>query len=1092
LEIKIAYIKGGIYHEKAGIFKDEEGNIVAFNGSGNETPGGWRNNTESFHAFTSWDDDRHIKPELVIFERLWNGNDPRTTVVPLPFAVVKGLLDFKDYFKDGMDDPIDVLDLGVDATKKWTWTPELAFVFESQRLWNHRDFAYAETAIKPFEHQDYIASSVLKNWPPRFLFADEVGLGKTIEAGLVIKGFIAAGRVDRLIILAPANAMKQWQEELLNKFGLETWRLDGNYVVAPQTDPHRPPRREKVDAVNPFRSKPYLIVSSQLIRSEERLEQICQLEYDLIILDEAHHARASNNAGRREENKLLQAMGELRYNTLGLILMTATPIQLSRLDLWDLLGILELPGKWQDQNSFDRFFQMINEPEPDWKFLLDMANSGIQQGGFDQNEEARVLRDDYLTIDVYKLTHIVKENDSAAVKELSEEELKALKVLLFRLTPVRQMTYRHTRELLKRYRKEGKFSGKIADRNPSKERVELRGTDDDLTSERGLYHRIDQYVRVYYAKYNNVRKGMGFLMEVYRKRLTSSFYAIKLSLKKRHGRLGQALETGDFSIIFKELEEEEFQDLLPDNLMDEFIDEEGKTKASGNVSALRDVVTKEYEYLGNFIEHLNALPNDTKAEHLDTLLAKIFGSGKKQVIIFSQFMDTVNFLLEYFRAKYGERLGSYSGDGGKYWDSKEWKKCSKQEIQNKFADPSDRMDLLICTDAASESLNLQTCDTVINYDVPWNPMRIEQRIGRIDRIGQESPIVNVYTIFYKDSVEEKAYDRCLKRIGYFKTTLGHLQPILQSTERAIRDASMAGTPEEEAAIIERMDNEYEIIAQTEEDLRIERLLNYYTPQLDLLKNRAPVTQQELENVIAPSLEAAGWQKNDAVWKREEASITFDQTFMDRKGGEVELVTPHSSLSKYIGNLPELPESIGHIHRIQMSGLVGFAVESNGRFYIANNLSDLKSPKGDSYPSLEEARMGLKYKINEQRLQYLEADRKAWINRHTNWKVRVNMYLDNVARWRWKSARTEGALDNFSDETLAQVWNKYLNDSDRTLTKQLVEIVSYKPTFDPAEKGKGRISTKSPKDARKEQSFLDDLRRITQKINLNEEQRKGIV
>ena len=199
LEIKIGVShKGGIYHEKAGIFRDEEGDIVAFNGSGNETPGGWVRNTESFHTYTSWKDDHHIRPEIDTFNKLWHNRLPGTTVIPLPEALREQLIQFRDYYQEGLDEPLDSSDILQHQVVEWSWTPKLAYLFEAPRLWNHHDFAYAETAVTPYEHQDYVATTVLETWPPRFLRCDEVGLGKTIEAGLIIKGFLAAGRIDRL------------------------------------------------------------------------------------------------------------------------------------------------------------------------------------------------------------------------------------------------------------------------------------------------------------------------------------------------------------------------------------------------------------------------------------------------------------------------------------------------------------------------------------------------------------------------------------------------------------------------------------------------------------------------------------------------------------------------------------------------------------------------------------------------------------------------------------------------------------------------------------------------------------------------------
>lgn len=1091
LEIQIAVKKGGIYHEKAGIFEDAEGHVVAFNGSGNETPGGWFNNTESFHVFTSWEDDRHIQPEIETFERLWEGKDPATTVIPLPFAVVKGLIEFQDYYRAGIDEPVDPADLEVvQARKDWEWTPELAYVFEAPRLWNHRDFAYMETAITPFDHQDYIASTVLEDWPPRVLLADEVGLGKTIELGLILKGFLAAGRVDRCLILAPASTLEQMQQELYTKFGLEVWRLDGDQVVGPEIDPNKDPPKDPVDAANPFRSKKLLLASSQLVRLDDRKEQVLGLEWDLVVLDEAHHARARDKHGGREPNKLLDLLEQLRYNTQGLILMTATPIQLDRRELWDLLNVLELPGRWQDEEAFDRFFAEVNADEPDWRFLLNLTESTIEMWGVDE-ASAKEVGEEFPGVDIYRLLHALKEKQVNEILTFSDEELEAFRLLVYRHTPIRQMVFRNTRELLKRYREEGKFDGKLADRDPSKETVALAGDPDDPTSEHGLYKRIDQYVREYYAKYDELRAGLGFIMETYRKRLTSSLHAIKLSLQRRRDRLREALETGNYAALFGDLTEDDLLD-VPEDVRDRFAAELAGEGTGGLGGGLRELVETEAEYLDGFLHDLAALPNDSKVEHLDDLLGRRLSEGVRQVIVFSQFTDTVDFLLDYFLPKLGDRLGSYTGGGGRYWTGSEWAVCSKQEIQKKFRDPDDPLSVLICSDAASEGLNLQTCNTVINYDIPWNPMRIEQRIGRVDRINQEAPVVHIHTVFYEGTVEEKAYDRCLERIGYFKSALGHLQPILQATQKAIRRGALAASEDEEDAILAEMEKEYEeSVAEVDEAMRIEQLLNHYSPRLPMMENKAPITQEELAGVLTPLLEDAGWFQDGDVWRREADVVTFDPKLLDEKGNEAELITPLSSITQLVGTVPELAETIeadgSTIHRLMVQGLAGLTAEADDGAYLAERITDFQgAPSGRRFGSVKEARQGLEHLIEDQRRQFLEADKQAWSNRRRNWEVRVGMYLDRVAHWKYRSEQV-GKSEDLTEEEFLAMWNAYLEDPERQLAKRLAGIIGYRPASDVMVRRRGRVPKKSPRSTAKEEQMLAELERIERRLKTVESQ-----
>jgi len=1096
LEIKIAIPhSGGIYHEKAGIFYDSDDlkttNIVAFNGSGNETPGGWLKNTESFHAYTSREDPRHIKPEVRTFESLWNQRLPGTTVIPLPEAIRRQLIKFRDYYREGLEEP---LDPGTVDVAKWTWTAELAYVFEAPRLWNHADFAYSEVAITPYEHQDYVASSVLKTWPPRCMLCDEVGLGKTIEAGLVIRGYLAAGRADRILILAPKNILKQWQLQLLSKFNIMSWRLEGNFVYGPQPNPDVSPQREKVDAENPFRTKPILLVSSQLIRSQRRREQMLGLEYDLVVLDEAHHARARGASGRRQPNLLLEALEELKLQTQGLIFMTATPIQLSRKELWDLLMILELPGSWQDEEKFDSFFTKIDDSKPDWKFLFEMIQNSINAWGV--NEDAiKELSGSYEKIDIHRIVQMIRDKRYQSVSDLNEVELEALKLILYRHTPVYRTIYRNSRELLRKYYEEGKYKERIPDRDTRPpDRIKLTGSSDDDRTEQGLYDKVDKYVRDFYAKYETIRKGLGFLMEVYRKRLTSSFYSIRKSLDRRAETVRTALESGNFGGLFREIEEEESE--LPEEIADEYardIDEERFTGSRKEQDQMRKILNEELSFLNEFLLNLKDLHRDSKFEYLQSMLRDKMALGVRRVIVFSQFKDTVEFLLDQLRPHYGEKLGSYTGDGGSYWNGQEWKLCSKQKIQEKFADDSDELSILVCTDAASEGLDLQSCDTLINYDIPWNPMRIEQRIGRIDRIGQKSDKVTIHTLYYEDTVEEKVYSRCLERIGYFKSTLGHLQPILLETERFIRQAALARDRDETDEILKDIDSKLDqTVAQVNENKRILELLNHYAPRLKLEEMRTPVTQKQLEISLAIPLQSSDWQHEEEYWMKDGEVYTFEPKALDVKSRPASLLTPLSNLSLLFGNLPSIPETLEIerdriVHCIDINGLTAFVTEINGKYHIVSKFSELSSPKGQTYSNLEECKQALVMNQKQRKKEQFETQLKAWENRRESWEVRAHMYLDKLLRWKWRDDLARG-LEDFDQDNLLESWKSYIEDHERKQLKEIIRVSGFRA--DPgivSPRVRGRPSKTSPRSAKKEERLLKERTLIQDRIlNLREQ------
>lgn len=1093
LEIKIAYRPYGIYHEKVGIMKDADGNVIVFSGSDNETPGGWENNTESFHVFSSWDYPKHVQPELETFDALWNDRLPGTTVVPLPEAVKQQILRYK--LPEGWkgEEKSDPVPKAFKRKPSWNWTPELAYIAEASQLWNHADFAYGDVGVTPFEHQDYVAASVLKQWPPRCMLADEVGLGKTIEAGLILYGFEQAGRLNRVLILAPKNILKQWQLQLLSKFNITAWMLDGDHVYGPQPDPNVPAERVRVDRSNPFATMPIMLVSSQLINRDERLEQLLQLEYDLVFLDEAHHARARGPSGKRDPNKLLRAMERLKLHTQGLVFMTATPIQLDRRELWDLLMVLELPGQWQNEDDFDRFYTEINEPRPDWAFLFDMVRSGLKTWEIDQTSIDQ-LQSRYSNVDVGALMQRIIDNHHQGINGLGVQEREALKVLLFRHAPSYRMIYRNTRELLKRYHEEGKFKERIADREPQPpDHIDLAGSEGDPRTEAGLYAKIDEYVSEYYAKYNDVRKGLGFIMEVYRKRLTSSFEAIRISLERRRGTVSRALTTGDYAPLFGQMQQEsEEAESLSEEIADDV--EEGEFKGSTKeMDHMRQVLRTELQFLDTFVDHLGDIHTDSKFEYLERLLRDKFNSGVRRVIIFSQFKDTVNFILERLRPIYGEKLGSYTGDGGSYYKSNEWVRCSKQKIQEKFRTDDDSLSILVCTDAASEGLDLQSCNTLINYDLPWNPMRIEQRIGRVDRIGQQSPKVYVHSLYYRDTVEEDVYRVCLERLDTFRSTMGNMQPVLiaGNVESIIRRGAMARTKEERAKVLSDASGELDkSIAQIDENIRIFEFLNAYEPQLHLDRREAPISQEEMEAALEPYLEEGGWSRDEHLWKLGGEVITFDPKVLDQRDEKAKLITPSSdwaAIFDHVGDVPDIvSDDRSEIYKFDIDGTVGFVVRNGSKWFIVSRLSDIKARKGTAFDTRDDAERYLRSIVRKHRHESLEVQEKAWRNRLDGWKARTRMYLDEVLHYAWNANRS--GLD-FDEEALNRVWSEYLGGLDRKLTLKLSEAVRFEPTMDAARSRRGRLGS-SPRYTSKEEVLLAERDRIVENIkNVSDQKRE---
>jgi superfamily II DNA/RNA helicase len=146
------------------------------------------------------------------------------------------------------------------------------------------------------------------------------------------------------------------------------------------------------------------------------------------------------------------------------------------------------------------------------------------------------------------------------------------------------------------------------------------------------------------------------------------------------------------------------------------------------------------------------------------------------VLVFSCYTDTVHYVRDFIRDFYPLEVGSFTGEGGGRWDGSQWYRCGKEAITEALR--KGELQVLVCNDAASEGLNLQAASAVVNYDLPWNPSRVEQRIGRADRIGQARDTVKVVNLFLEDSVDDRVYSALRRRCGLFQHFVGPMQPVL--------------------------------------------------------------------------------------------------------------------------------------------------------------------------------------------------------------------------------------------------------------------------------------------------------------------------
>jgi ERCC4-related helicase len=799
----------GIFHEKAGVIEDRRGDRLAFNGSINETYSAWSaRNWESFHVFTDWESRRHLDDEDRSFGELWNDRKRHCLIIDLPEALQSDLLRFLPSNDQQIPrrlieqaialapPPAPVtadLDTSADERRTMIWR----FIAAAPRMPDGGCYVGEKTSIvEPWPHQIRAFHRLYDAWPPRLLIADEVGLGKTIEAGLVIRQAILAGRAKRILVLAPKAVLTQWQVELREKFNLN-WPIYDGHQLAYYPSPALDGSIERKVARDQWHREPFVIASSQLMRRSDRASELLAAEeWDLVLLDEAHHARRRGYGPKdKGPNQLLGLMQKLSANVRGIVLLTATPMQVDPREVWDLLSLLGLPKEW-DEAAFTEFFERASRPNPshaDFEQMARLFRACEQTYGYVRTEEVRRFVEGESSLRTEKILKALRDSAETVRKLLSPSDRNAAVRMMLSATPVSRRVSRHTRDLLRRYRKAGKLQSRIAEREVIDCFVRLS------EDERRIYDDVETYISTTFNQAAAKEKNaVGFVMTIYRRRLASSFRALAETLGKRL----DAIDEGTLRTSDEDIEETE---LFGADQLDE--DEAAKLEREA-------LAAEEKVDVASLLAEIRRLPTDTKARYLIDTLREMLSGPYPQVIVFTQYTDTLDFLRNLLADELNAAVLCYSGRGGEVRGSDgRWHRISREQAKAKFrrgATQAGEADILLCTDAAAEGLNFQFCGALINYDMPWNPMRVEQRIGRIDRLGQEFETIRIVNLHYEDTVETDVYMALRQRIDLFTRFVGKLQPILAKVPQQIWESVRRGPVDEHERERRRLDIESQI------------------------------------------------------------------------------------------------------------------------------------------------------------------------------------------------------------------------------------------------------------------------------------------
>lgn len=844
---------GGIFHPKLGIGVDdaEEPNKLSFEGSVNETLSAWQHNYERFKVHRSWADGerKYVEKDIDTFQRLWEDTHPSVDVYELDEAAKQDIIDWTDTDRD-LDQHVERVRK---TSPEVTVSEGIAGNVVSAAGRTPGGLHLAEdisTLDQVWPHQRTISDTAVSNYPNNLLFCDEVGLGKTIEIGLTLSRLIHTGEVENALLLVPAGLVQQWQDELLNRFNIHAYYYDrahnGDFLVGPfggQSD-HRIEldgwRQADTWSNTPIggylqgRDEPTVIIQSwHTARLENNQPHVApetdDTLWDLTVVDEAHSARKKSNG---EETQLYKLLTKIKDVSECLYALTATPMQLNVGELYDLLRLVDLPESWDDKEQFEEFFEtrrVLDESITEWKASNDSQLSG-QQAIFNElrerlelgagNEGRQLAQSRVETFAEMIFDHInaypgyqsqAKElvgntdslnlsqrkslekllgyrsassrfdNPRRLVSDCGVEGLEALVDAADWATPVQSRIFRNTRTVLEDCKELGLLTDTVPTRSVTTKRI-------DLEDAKPLYDRIEEYIDDTYEASQKVLTGkeklaLGFVMTTYRQRLTSSLYAIEQSLGRRIETLDKEVEdmTDEVSRLGQDsgVTEATIEEVVGQQSLDAY-------RPTGDAS----IVARELEELHDFIDDLDHAPTDPKITHLRKDIKSLRQDARDNIVIFTQYQDTLDHIRHTLTDTH-PNVGTYSGDGGSRYvpETDEWENVGKETIKQEFTSAGGT-NILICTDSASEGLNLQTADALINYDLPWNPMRVEQRIGRIDRIGQENPIVKIINYAYEDSVDGDIYEELEHRLDMFEDVVGPMRPVLNSLEGDIKTAVM--------------------------------------------------------------------------------------------------------------------------------------------------------------------------------------------------------------------------------------------------------------------------------------------------------------
>lgn len=649
--------------------------------------------------------------------------------------------------------------------------------------------------VELMPHQVFVAHKVVEGYPHRFLLCDEVGLGKTIEAGVIIKELRARGQAKRVLVLVPPGLMGQWQFELKTKFN-ESFAIyvKGTYDYL-----------KNKGVPNPWMENDSIITSHTWASyTENRIEEIAHAPWDLVVVDEAHHARIKRSGNSSKRTNLYKLVEELiarpDFVRRGALLLTATPLQLERHELYALVEMMN-PVLFASEQAFVEHITRLGDLN---RAVSDLETKGKPRDADELDELANQLAF-YLDLDPGAARVVVDDESSERIANMLKAQHRLSEVMI-----------RNRKAVVGGFQPRKAF------------RWEVTLSEAELEIHRLMDEVLDEGFALAAATRQN---AVGFLMVILQKLLASSSRALLSSLRKRM----EGIEVNNVVVDSRSAEEAIESDIESATVV-------GSLKIS-NLPA---------DNLLRVIRLLEEIPLDSKAAVFLEKLTELFEEEPSaKVVVFTEFRETQNMLQDLAA---GRGWGAHSFHGQLRPEAKD------RAIAN-FREGTGPQ-ILVSTEAGGEGRNFQFAHHIVNYDLPWNPMKIEQRIGRLDRIGQEHP-VTIFNFHVEGTIEGRILDVLERRIRIFEEAVGGLDPILGEAEPSIRKAIRLTRTERDRAMErlgEQLEHRVEDARRAEDQIR-DFILENNSYKAEIARTvsgvAAPIQQHEFELFLERLMRSAG-------------------------------------------------------------------------------------------------------------------------------------------------------------------------------------------------------------------------------------------